>query len=72
MVAEEHDVEQRDADRIEEDADPGEGHDLVVLGRAALDGEVRPQEGAVVELLAREGLEGGGAHHREDQEAERE
>ena len=71
-LAEEHRVEQRDAHRIKENANPSKRHYFIVLRRVAIDGKVGSKEGALVKVLTREGLEGGGAHHWKDQEAERE
>ena len=61
-LTEEHNVEQRDADWVEQDAERSEGPDLSVLRCEALDGKVRSQEGAIVKLLARKGLKSSGAH----------
>ena len=66
-LAEEDNVEERHANRVEQEADYGKSPRVGVLRRVTLHTKVGTQETlAMIKHFAREGLEGGGAHHWED------
>mmetsp|Transcript_8680 Transcript_8680/g.20499 ORF Transcript_8680/g.20499 Transcript_8680/m.20499 type:complete len:440 (+) Transcript_8680:1107-2426(+) len=52
---EQQQVEQRDADRVEEDCEVGEAHGVIVVGAAALDAQVVTHEALDVGRRARQG-----------------